>query len=58
MDSKWIRGRITCWCPRCLITVKPEQEQCLVCGYGQDETDIYDGCTGYDDHNCSGLLDE
>lgn len=47
-----------CWCPQCGVSVAPEQIQCHVCGYGEGETDINVGCTGYDDHDCSGLLDE
>lgn len=47
-----------CWCPQCGVSVAYEQKQCLVCGYGEDVTDINVGCTGYDDHDCSGLLDD
>lgn len=45
MDSKndmWVRGHSVCRCPRCLITVDPEQTYCKVCGYGKDETAGYD----------------
>lgn len=54
----WVVRQGICMCPRCLVTVEPEQTHCLVCGYGMGETDIYVGCSGYDDHDCSGLLEE
>ena len=58
MDSKnvlWVKGRSVCRCPRCLITVDPEQTYCKVCGYGKEETAGYDD---YYDHDCSGLLED
>ena len=61
MDNKqelWVRGHSVCWCPRCLVTVDPEQTHCLVCGYCKDVTDINVGHTGHDDNDCSGLLEE
>ena len=51
----WVRGRSVCWCPRCLITVDPEQTYCVVCDYGKAETAGYDD---FYDRDCSGLLED
>lgn len=54
----WVVGKGVCWCPNCGVSVDPKQVHCLCCGYGTDVTDINVGCTGYDDHDCSGLLED
>ena len=60
MDNKrlWHSGHGISWCPRCRVTVDPQQTHCVVCDYGLDVTDINVGNTGYEDRDCSGLLEE
>lgn len=58
MDNKnnlWVKGHSIYRCPRCLITVDPEQTKCFVCGYGEDDTAWYDD---YYDRDYSGLLED